>query len=479
MAESYDVIVVGSGPNGLSAAITLAQAGLSVVVYEAMPTPGGGVRSAELTLPGFVHDVCSAVYPLGIASPFFSRLPLAKYGFEWIQPPIPLAHPLDDGTAVVQFRSVDETAAQLREDDPVYRKLMRPFVDSWSALHHNIMNPGLLVQAPLTTAQFGMMAIRPASSFARRKFKSVRARALFAGDAAHSILSFDQIGSTAFGLVLGISAHAVGWPIVRGGSQQLTNALIAHLKTSGGAVVTDSPVRNLAELPAARAVMLDVTPWQLERICGDRLSSSYRRSLETYRYGPGVFKVDWAMGAPIPWRAEICKQAGTVHLGGTFEEIEASELAAWSGKDCDRPFVLLSQPTLFDPTRAPEGRHTAWAYCHVPNGSTASMLERIEDQVERFAPGFRNRILARSARSALDMEHDNPNLVGGDIGGGAQTINQLFLRPNRYLHRTSSERIYLCSSSTPPGASVHGMCGYLAAKTALKRGVAKLPIAGF
>lgn len=479
MAESYDVIVVGAGPNGLSAAITLAEAGLSVVVHEAMATPGGGARSCELTLPGFVHDICSAVYPLGIASPFFSRLPLAKYGFEWIQPPIPLAHPLDDGTAVTQFRSVDETASQLGEDERAYRTLMRPFVDGWAALHHNITYPGLLVQAPFESAHFGLMAIQPASWFARHKFKGVRARALFAGQAAHSMLSLDQLGSAAFGLVLGISAHAVGWPIIRGGAQRLTDALIAHLQTLGGAVITNSPVRNIAELPRARAVLLDVTPWQLERICGDRLSGSYRRSLETYRYGPGVFKVDWALDSPIPWRAEICRQAGTVHLGATLEEVEASEAAAWTGKKADRPFVLLAQPSLFDATRAPSGRHTAWAYCHVPNGSTDSMLDQIEDQVERFAPGFRNRVLARSAMSAMDMEKHNPNLVGGDIGGGAQVVTQLFLRPNRYLHRTSSERIYLCSSSTPPGASVHGMCGYLAAQSALKRGVARLPIGAF
>lgn len=467
---SYDAIVIGSGPNGLAAAITMARAGRSVLVREAEKTIGGGTRSAELTLPGFVHDICSAVHPLGLGSPFFRTLPLAEHGLEWIHPPAPVAHPLDDGTAIVLERPVDLTAEALGADSAAYRSLMNPLVADWAKLDRALLGPLRLPRHPVALARFGLAALRSAYGLASSRFKGERARALFAGLAAHSMLPLELQPSAAFGLVLGITAHAIGWPIPRGGSQQIANALASYLGSLGGEIVTEARVDSLDELPTARAVLCDITPRQLLRIAGHRLSAGFRRKLERYRYGPGAYKIDWALDSPIPWRAAECARAATVHLGGTIEDIAASERAAWEGRQPQRPFVLLAQPSLFDPTRAPQGKHTAWAYCHVPNGSNLDMTERIENQIERFAPGFRRRVLARSVMAPAQLEQRNANLVGGDINGGVQDLRQLFLRPTARLYSTSSKGLYLCSSSTPPGGGVHGMCGHFAALKALRDG---------
>jgi phytoene dehydrogenase-like protein len=464
----YDAVVIGSGPNGLSAAITIAEAGHSVLVVEGHETIGGGARSAELTLPGFVHDVCSSVYPMALWSPFFRRLPLAQHGLEWVHPAAPLAHPLDDGSAVILERSVERTAENVGQDEDRYIRLMEPLLAAWPKLDATVQNPFSFPAHPFAAARFGLTVMRSASSVAMHRFRGVRARALLAGLSAHAVLPLDRVPSAAFGLVLGIVAHAQGWPFARGGSQNVSSALAKHLTTLGGEIVTETPIASLEELPRARAVLCDVTPRQLLTIAGSRFPAGFRHQLEHYRYGPGVCKLDWALDGPIPWKADECRGAGTVHLGGTFEEISASERDAWQGKHSARPFVLLAQPTLFDPTRAPAGKHTAWAYCHVPHGSSMDMTEAIENQIERFAPGFRRLILKRSVRVAASMESYNPNLIGGDIGGGAVDLEQFLLRPTRRFHRTPAKGIYLCSSSTPPGPGVHGLCGHLAARAALK-----------
>jgi phytoene dehydrogenase-like protein len=467
----YDAVVVGAGPNGLAAAITLAQAGLSVLVLEVAETVGGGARSAELTLPSFIHDVCSAVHPLGAGSPFFRMLPLAEYGLEWIQPAAPLAHPFDDGTAAVLERSVEATGKTLGRDAVAYRKLMAPLVAGWDKLAVDLLGPlRLPPRHPLALARFGWHAIPSARHLAERLFEGERARALFAGMAAHSMLPLDQPPTAAFGLVIGILGHAVGWPLPRGGSQRIGDALACYLRSLGGEVVTGVRVESLDELPLARAVLCDVTPRQLLHIAGHHLPSGYRRKLAGYRYGPGVFKVDWALDGPIPWQAAECTRAGTLHLGGTLEEMAAAERLVWQGAHPEKPYVLVVQPSLFDATRAPEGKHTAWAYCHVPHTSTFDMTERIEAQIERFAPGFRDLILARSVKSAVEMEQYNPNYIGGDINGGVQDLGQLFTRPVFRLvpYSTPVKGLYICSSSTPPGGGVHGMCGYFAARAALR-----------
>ena len=468
MQKTYDAIVVGSGPNGLAAAIVFAQAGRSVAVLEAKEKVGGGTRSAALTLPGFVHDVCSAVHPLAIASPFFATLPLAEHGLSWVQPPAPLAHPLDDGRVVVAERSVQETAKALGEDGDSYRQLMGPLVANWNELRESLLAPLSLPRHPLKLARFGFYALRSARGLARSHFRQEFARALFAGMAAHSLLPLERPGSAAFGLVLGITAHAVGWPIPQGGSQKIADSLVSCLRSAGGEVVTGFEVTSLDQLPPSRVVLFNVTPRQFLRIAGDRLTTRFRLSLQRYRYGPAVYKLDWALNGPIPWKAPECRRAGTLHLGGTLEEIALSERGVWQGCHAERPFVLLAQPSLFDASRAPSEKHTAWAYCHVPNGSTVDMAKRIEDQVERYAPGFRDLVLARHVLAPAELERHNPNLVGGDISGGANELGQLFTRPTRRLYRTSSPELYLCSSSTPPGAGVHGMCGYFAAQAALR-----------
>ncbi len=465
-----DAVVVGSGPNGLAAAIVLAQAGVSVRVLEAADTVGGGARSAELTLPGFVHDVCSAIHPLGVASPFFRTLPLAEHGVEWIDPSAALAHPFDDGTAVLLERSAEAAAPDLAEDGDRWRRLFAPLVADAEPLLEDLLAPLHLPAHPLTLARFSARAAPPATTLARLSFRGAKARGVFAGLSAHSMLRLDRPPSAAFGLVLGLLAHAVGWPLPRGGSQRLSDALASHLRTLGGEIETGRRVESLAELGKTELVLLDVTPSGLLALAGDRLPSVYRRLLQRYRYGPGVFKLDWALDGPIPWRAEECARAATVHLGATLEEIAASEAAPSQGEIAEQPYVLLAQQSLFDPTRAPAGRHTAWAYCHVPNGSSVDMTDRIESQVERFAPGFRDRILARSSRGPAEMERDNANYVGGDINAGAATLSQLFTRPVARVspYTTPLPGVFLCSASTPPGGGVHGMCGYHAAQAALR-----------
>lgn len=467
-AKRYDAVVIGSGPNGLAAAITLALDGKSVVVYEAQQTIGGAVRSAELTLPGFSHDFCSSIYPLAIGSPFFRSLPLAQHGLEWIQPPAALAHPFDDGTAVVFHRSVDATAAELGPDRQAYQELMTPLVGAWDGLDTDLLGPIRWPSHPLKLLRFGALAIQSGRHLAEGRFIGERAKGLFAGLVGHSMLPLEYWGSAAFGLVLAIAGHSVGWPLVRGGAQKLSQALAGYLRSLGGEIVCNSPVRKLNELPPARVVLCDLTPRQLLEIGAENLSSSYKRRLERYRYGMAAFKLDWALSGPLPWKAPECARAATLHLGGTFEEIAFSEASAWGGKHAERPFILAAQPSLFDPSRAPEGKHTLWAYCHVPNGSTFNMGDRIEKQIGRFAPGFKDLVIRRSLTSPIDFEKHNPNLVGGDINGGAPTLGQLFFRPTVRMYRTSRRGLYLCSASTPPGGGVHGMCGHFAARQALK-----------
>jgi len=466
--QQYDAIVIGSGPNGLAAAITVAQSGRSVLVLEGNDAIGGGTRSAELTRPGFIHDVCSTVYPMAVASPFFRSLPLAAHGLEWIEPPVPLVHPLDDGSAVVLDHNVEQTAQNLGPDAERYIRMMAPLVANWPKLESFALGSSRFPSHPIAMARFGLLAMRSASGLARKRFRDTRARALFAGLAAHSILPLEQTASAAVGLVLAITAHQGGWPFVRGGSRSLASALASYLQSLHGEIVTGFTVRSLEELPPAGLILCDLTPRQLVKIARSRLPAGFRRRLERYRYGPGVCKVDWALDGPIPWKAEACHRAGTIHLGGTLEEIAASERAAWAGGTGEKPFIILTQPTLFDPARAPAGKHIAWGYCHVPNGSRVDMAARMEEQIERFAPGFRSRVLARNVIVAAEMERHNPNLVGGDIGGGAVDLRQLFFRPTRKLYRTPARGLYLCSSSTPPGPGVHGMCGYLAACAALR-----------
>jgi phytoene dehydrogenase-like protein len=466
-----EAIVVGSGPNGLAAAIVLARAGVAVRVLEAEDTIGGGCRSAELTLPGFVHDVCAAIHPLGIASPFMRSVPLAEHGVEWIEPPAALAHPFDDGSAAIVVRSVDETAASLGEDGERYRKLMEPLVARHAALTEDLLGPVTRPRHPAALARFSVRAALPASVAARRAFRGEKARALFAGLSAHSILPLTRTPSAAFGVFLGLLAHSAGWPMARGGSQAIADGLAGYLRSLGGEVETGRRVGSLAELTGVAPLLLDVTPRQLLALAGDSLPSGYHRSLSRFRYGPGVFKVDWALDGPIPWRAEGCTLAGTVHLGATLEEIVVSEAAPWRGEVAERPFVLLAQQSLFDPSRAPAGKHTAWAYCHVPNGWAGDATESIEAQVERFAPGFRERILERSTMGTSALEAHNSNYVGGDINGGAATLRQVVARPVLRVspYATPLPGVFLCSSSTPPGGGVHGMCGMHAAGAALRR----------
>ncbi len=466
----YDAVIVGSGPNGLAAGITLARAGQRVLLIEGKDTIGGGMRSAGLTLPGFVHDSCSAIHPLGVSSPFFRGLQLSDAEVRWVFPPAAIAHPLDDGTAVTIERPVAATAEQLGPDAGRYYGLMAPLAADWRNILAELLGPLRLPRHPLTMARFGAWGLLPASALARLLFRGERARAVFAGMAAHAIMPLEWPATAAFGLMLGLLGHARGWPMVEGGSQRLADALACRLRSLGGEIATGKWVGGMEDVPRSRAVLFDVTPRQLVAIAGDKLPAPYRRKLSGYRYGPGVFKVDYALDGPAPWQAGACRRAGTVHLGGTLDEIAASESAIWRGEHPERPYVIFVQQTPFDPTRAPAGKHTAWAYCHVPHGSTEDMTGRIEAQIERFAPGFRDRILARATHNAAEMQAYNPNYVGGDINGGVQDLRQLFTRPVARLdpYATPVEGVYICSSATPPGGGVHGMCGYFAAQSALR-----------
>lgn len=468
-AVDYDAIVVGSGPNGLAAAIYLQQQGLSVLLVEAKATIGGGMRSAELTLPGFTHDICSAVHPLARASPFFKTLPLEEFGLQFLQPEIPAAHPFEDGSAAILDRSLQRTAELLGVDARAYLKLMEPVVQQWPQLIQDLLAPLHWPSNPLPMAGFGWKGLAPATQLVKR-FSSREARGLFAGMAAHAIQPLDQLATSAVGLVLMAAGHSGGWPIPKGGSQQLANALGRYFQSIGGTIETGIEVKRLQDLPSAKAILFDLTPRQLLGIAGHQFSSLYRWQLSRYQYGMGVFKVDFAIEGAIPFANPDCRKAGTVHLGGSFEEIASVERSTAQGLLPEKPFVLLAQPGITDSSRAPEGKQVIWAYCHVPNGSTIDRTAAIETQIERFAPGFRDRILARHSFNTAEMEDYNPNYIGGDINGGAQTISQLFTRPAlRWSpYKTSAKGLYICSSATPPGGGVHGMCGYHAARKALQ-----------
>jgi phytoene dehydrogenase-like protein len=468
MATAPDAIVIGAGPNGLSAAVALAQAGRRVTVYEALDRIGGGASSAELTLPGFTHDLCSAVHPTGVASPFWRTLPLAAHGLKWIEPKAEVAHPVDDGPAAIAWRSLDATARDLGKDAAAYRNLYGPVVNAWPKILPSVLGAPGIPPHPFALARFGLRGLTPAASRAARAFETERARALLAGMAGHAMLPLESFPTGAVALVFTALAHTSGWPLPEGGAQRIAGALASLLRSLGGEIVTGSPVENVDDLPPARAILFDLSPRPLLRIAGHRFPDRFRKALERYRYGMAAFKIDWALDAPIPWRDARVADAGTVHVSGTLAEMAAGERETWSGKHAERPYVLLAQPTMFDPTRAPAGRHVAWGYCHVPRGSTVDMLPRIEAQIERFAPGFRDRILARHVTTPADFERRNPNMVGGDIGMGVMDWPQIFKRPTWRLYGTPAPNIYICSASTPPGVGIHGMCGYLAAQAALK-----------
>ncbi|MEO8085012.1 MAG: NAD(P)/FAD-dependent oxidoreductase [Ardenticatenales bacterium] len=475
--EAFDAVIVGAGPNGLTAAVTLARAGRRVCVLEANQAIGGGARTATLTLPGFRHDICSAIHPMALLSPAFRALDLEALGVEWIWSPNAMAHPLDDRPAAVLARSIDETAASLGVDAAAYRRLLGPLAAESDALFDALLRPIRVPRRPALMARFGRTALRSAQGLAAARFSDAAAQALFAGCAAHSVMPLDRLGTASFGLVLLVAAHDVGWPLARGGSATITDALAALLVRLGGEIRTGQRVGSMRDLPDASAVLFDVTPRQLAAIAGDALPSRYVDRMRSFRYGPGVFKIDWALNGPVPWRDEACRRAATVHIGGTMAEIAHAEAEVAAGRHPDRPFVLFAQQSVFDPTRAPAGKHTGWAYCHVPSGSTLDMTAAIERQIERFAPGFSDLVLARSALTAAAHEAMNANMIGGDLGGGANDLWQTLLRPiprwNPYT--TPNPRLFLCSSSTPPGGGVHGMCGHWAAKTALARWPARRP----
>ncbi len=466
--KEYDAIVVGSGPNGLAAAITIQQAGLSVLLIEGKDTIGGGLRTAELTLPGFKHDICSAIHPMAVASPFFASLPLHEFGLGFIQPSLAAAHPFDDGTAAFLSRSIEETAASLGTDKSAYLDLIGPFSRNWEKLVGDILSPFKFPSHPLLMAEFGLKALQPASQISKR-FRTEKGKGLWAGMAAHAIQPLTNWATAAIGMVLPAVGHVHGWPVPKGGSQSIANALAAYFVALGGKIQTGFMVKSLDELPAAKAILLDLTPQQILQISGKRLSPLYKWQLNHYRYGMGVFKVDWALSSPIPFTAASCRQAGTVHIGNTFSEIARTEQQTANNIHPEKPFVLLAQPSLFDSSRAPSGNHTAWAYCHVPNGSIKDMTAAIEKQIERFAPGFRDTILTKHTMNTIEVEAYNPNYIGGDINGGVIDLGQLYTRPALRIspYRSSSKGLYICSSSTPPGGGVHGMCGYYAARQAL------------
>lgn len=478
--KTYDAIVVGAGPNGLTAAVVLARAGLSVLLLERNQELGGGCRTSELTLPGFLHDVCAAIHPIGAVSPVFRIIDLAAKGVEWVKATAPVAHPLEDGRVALLEHAIEKMTETLgAHDGEAWRALMAPYVAAGLGFFTEILRPIRIPRHPWLMARFGLAGLRSCESLVRSKFRDAAAGALFAGCAAHSFLPLNAAGSASFGLVLAIAGHALDWPCARGGSQQIIQALAAQFRSLRGEIQTGITVRELSKLPPARAILLDLTPRQVAAIAGSELPARYVRALQRFRYGPGVFKVDWALSEPIPWKNPACHLAATVHVGGTWEEIMASEYASNRGDVCERPFVLVAQQSLFDSSRAPAGRHTGWAYCHVPHGSTVDMTNRIEQQIERFAPGFHDTILARHVMNCADMEAHNANMIGGDIGGGSNELRQFLFRPvprwNPYT--TPNPRIFLCSSSTPPGGGVHGMCGYWCARSVLKR-LRDLPVEG-
>jgi phytoene dehydrogenase-like protein len=468
-----EIRIIGAGPNGLAAAIHLARNGKKVKILEAESTLGGAARTAELTLPGFRHDLASAVHPLAVTSPFLSGLPLGRHGLNWIYPPLALAHPLDDGTAILLSKSITDTAESLGIDSRRYRQIFEYLTPKTSDLFADILGPIKIPEHPIVLSRFGLLAIQSAKSFVAREFKGERGRALFAGIAAHSSLDLGTPTSAAIGLVLSLAAHTAGWPIPEGGAGKITEAMARYLQELDGEIECSHPISALEELDGADAVFFDINPRQLLKITHQKIPDSYRRSLTRFKKGPGVFKLDWALSDPIPWKASECLRAGTVHLGGSFAEIAKSEELAVRGEISERPFVLLSQPTLFDPSRAPLGKHIAWAYCHVPWGSLVDMTEKIESQIERFAPGFKDVILKRTRTFPADLERQNRCLEGGDITGGAATPMQLFFRPAPRWdpYKIPGNPWWICSASSPPGPGVHGMCGYQAAKAALKRGL--------
>lgn len=471
-----DAVVVGSGPNGLAAAIELARGGARVRVLEARDEIGGGTRTAALTLPGFAHDVCSGCHPMGVLSPFFRSLPLTAHGLRWIHPPASVAHPLDDQPAVLLRRSLEATAAELGEDAAAWRGVFAPFLDRPHDLLADLLGPLRLPAHPLRLARFGLPGLLPATVAFRARFRGARARAALAGCAGHSILPLERPLSAAVGLLFALTAHVEAWPVAAGGSRAIADALAATLRALGGRIETGVRVRRLADLPPTRVALFDTSPAQLADVGEAVLPAAYVRRLRRYRYGPGAFKLDWALDGPIPWRDPRCLEASTVHVGGRLEEIAAAEATVWRGAHPERPFVMVVQQSQFDPSRAPAGRHTGYAYCHVPAGSEVDCTAAIEAQIERFAPGFRDRILARHRLTPADLERDNPNYVGGAITGGVADLFQFFTRPVARLdpYRTPHPRLFICSASTPPGGGVHGMCGYFAARSALRR-LARLP----
>ena len=469
--SDYDAVVVGAGPNGLAAGISLVRAGRRVKLLEQASKIGGGTRTEELTLPGFKHDMCSAIHPLAVASPFFKTLPLADFGLRFVQPGVPLAHPLEDGSAGVLARSIPESISSFEADSSAYKKLMTPFVERVDDLLADALGPLRIPRHPLLMARFGLLGLRSLVDLALARFETNQARGMLAGMAAHSMLRLEQRFTAGVALLLGVLGHSYGWPIPVGGSEAITDAMARYFESLGGEIETDRPVESLDDTPSADALVFDVTPRQLDRIASNSLSKEYLRSLRRFRYGPGVFKLDLALDGPVPWKAEACRTAGTVHVGGSLPEIAASEASVVAGRHPERPFVLVAQQSLFDDTRAPEGKQTLWAYCHVPSGSTEDMTERMESQIERFAPGFKDRIIGRHRFDSVQFEDYNPNYVGGDINGGVQDLRQHFGRPMFRLrpYSTSNKSIYICSSSTPPGGGVHGLCGHFAAKAVMRR----------
>ncbi len=468
--QEFDAVIVGSGPNGLSAGILLAQQGLNVKIIEAESTIGGGTRTKELTETGFLHDVCSAVHPTGIGSPFFRTLPLSEFGLEWIQPKYPLAHPLDNGEAIISSFSLEETLHQFGKDAKNYEHLIKSFVEGWDYLSQDLFAPVRFPNNPITMAKFGWFGMLSAKLLANSMFKTSNAKAYFAGLAAHGIVPLEKSFTASFGLVLATSIHSVGWPIAKGGSSSITNALASFFKSMGGIIETDNRIIRTSDLPSSKAVLFDLTPHQILKIADRELPNSFKDKFLRFKYGPGAFKMDFALSEPVPWRNKDCIKAGTLHLGGSFEEIAYSERETWKGNHPEQPYVLISQPSLFDDTRAPNGKHTLWAYCHVPHGSNKDCSEQIINQIERYAPGFRDIIISSRSITATEFEVYNANYIGGDINGGAQTFKQLIGRPVFQWdpYKLPAKGMYICSSSTPPGGGVHGMCGYHAAKSALK-----------